>query len=341
MLRKLSRAARIARHRLVPHSLILLYHRITELANDPHLLAVDPDNFASHLDLIRRHATPVRLQELVEAVKGGGVVDRAVVVTFDDGYADNLHQAKPLLERLEVPATVFVTAGQVGAGHEFWWDELDRLLLQPGSLPPKVRLEFGERTIERDLGESAEYPPAAFWRDSDWHLEKDGRPTSRHSLFLELFAWFITLPDHGKQSLLADLREWAEVDWTGRVTHRTLTWEEVSHLREPGLVDIGAHTMTHPDLVRLTADEQEDEIQRCKERLESRLNTPVTHFAFPHGSYNPTTVTCVREAGFISSCTSHTAPVWKGADPLQLPRIGVRNWDGPTFERWFKWWMNG
>ena len=69
------------------------------------------------------------------AVSGGDVPSAGVVVTFDDGYADNFHNAKPLLERYEIPATVFVTTGYLQDQREFWWDELERILLQPGTLP--------------------------------------------------------------------------------------------------------------------------------------------------------------------------------------------------------------
>jgi peptidoglycan/xylan/chitin deacetylase (PgdA/CDA1 family) len=328
-------------YRLRSHALILMYHRVTELDNDPHLLAVEPGNFAAHLDLIRKHAFPIPLRDLVAEVRDGKVPRRAVVVTFDDGYADNLHQAKPLLEARDMPATVFVAAGQVGTDHEFWWDELDRVLLQPGRLPHRLQLQFGARMIECDLGDSSEYSAADLLRDRSWHIESEERPTKRHRLFMDLFDWLIVLPDDGKRTVLAELQEWAGVGAAGRPTHRTLTWEETARLHQPGLVDIGAHSMTHPALALLTPAEQRDQVVRSREQLESRLDTPVTDFAFPHGSYDHDTLTVLREAGFASSCTSDTAPLWKGADPLQLPRVGVRNWDGPTFERWFKWWMDG
>jgi peptidoglycan/xylan/chitin deacetylase (PgdA/CDA1 family) len=91
---------------------------------------------------------PIPLQQLVEALQEGKVPARAVVVTFDDGYPDNLHEAMPLLERYDISATMFVTAGQLGSQREPWWDELDRLLLQPGILPPKLRLNINGSTFD-------------------------------------------------------------------------------------------------------------------------------------------------------------------------------------------------
>jgi peptidoglycan/xylan/chitin deacetylase (PgdA/CDA1 family) len=76
-----------------------------------------------------------------------------VAVTFDDGYADNLLNGKPLLECYDVPVTVFVTSGYVGAGREFWADELERLFLQPGTLRQELCLAIKGRTHQWDLGE--------------------------------------------------------------------------------------------------------------------------------------------------------------------------------------------
>jgi peptidoglycan/xylan/chitin deacetylase (PgdA/CDA1 family) len=113
-MQRLRHAARWLKYRLVQPALILMYHRVTELPNDPYLLAVTPKHFAQQLGVIRRYGVPMRLGQLVEALQDGKVPKRAVVVTFDDGYADNLYNAKPLLELYSIPATVFVTTGCIG-----------------------------------------------------------------------------------------------------------------------------------------------------------------------------------------------------------------------------------
>src|SRR5436309_3311860 len=125
LLRPLSRSVHRARRGRWP--VILMYHRIgVPDADDPWALAVSPDHFAQQLDALRRHRQVISLKELVSRLSERDLPIDSAVITFDDGYADNLHVAKPLLEQHKLPATVFVTAGAVGREAEFWWDELGR-----------------------------------------------------------------------------------------------------------------------------------------------------------------------------------------------------------------------
>jgi peptidoglycan/xylan/chitin deacetylase (PgdA/CDA1 family) len=135
-----------------------MYHAVAEGCTDPWSLCVSPQRFARQLEVLRKHAQPTRLQQLVAAFHGGEISRRAVIVTFDDGYADNLFSAKPLLESFDIPATVFLTAGYIGDSREFWWDELDKLLLQPGTIPKILRLSVNGIPHQWELGEAATIP---------------------------------------------------------------------------------------------------------------------------------------------------------------------------------------
>jgi peptidoglycan/xylan/chitin deacetylase (PgdA/CDA1 family) len=108
--------------------LILLYHRVAELPEDRWQLAVSPAAFERQLRFLRSVFRPVPLSVLVRALEEGAETRGMVAITFDDGYADNLLNAKPLLEKHGVPATVFVSSDAVREEREFWWDDLQRIV---------------------------------------------------------------------------------------------------------------------------------------------------------------------------------------------------------------------
>ena len=147
---------------------MLLYHRVAELASDPQCLAVSPARFADHLDVIRRHGLPVSLADLVDRSQREAVPAGAVAVTFDDGYADNLTTALPLLAAADVPATVMVSTLPLAHGREFWWDELERRLLGAGTLPQRLCLTVDGRPAEWDLTGADKWTAADAARFSSW-----------------------------------------------------------------------------------------------------------------------------------------------------------------------------
>ena len=112
--RRVARATQVAVRRaamsFADRAIILLYHRIAECRPDPHLLCVSPKHFAAHLEIIQRWGTPLALRDLTAGLRAGRIPARSVALTFDDGYADNLTQALPLLERAHMPATIYASA---------------------------------------------------------------------------------------------------------------------------------------------------------------------------------------------------------------------------------------
>ena len=292
--------------------------------------------------MLRQHAYPISLQRLSQALLDGNLPDRSVVVTFDDGYADNLHNAKPLLERYDVPATVFLSTGYTGHAREFWWDELDRLLLRPGTLPERLSLSVNGRMYRWELGEATHYSEEASRRYSHWRAGEEA-PSSRHSLYSSLWELLRPMTEDERQRVLHELREWAGAESAGRPSHRPLTLEEVVALAQGELVEVGAHTVNHPALSALSPASQRDEILESKARLEEILGCPVTSFAYPYGwwsDYTPETVSIVREAGFACACSNFRGLVERSTDPFQLPRVQVRDWDGDKLARRLARWFS-
>lgn len=340
---RLRQMARRLRNQLRPGVLILLYHRVAELPSDPYLLNVTPQHFAEHLEVLRQQGCRLmHLQQLIQALQDGNLPHRGVVVTFDDGCVDNLYNAKPLLERYEIPATVFVTSGQVGQEREFWWDELDRLLLQPGTLPKTLHLNINGSTYEWELGNDAHYREDDQKRDRSWHLYQQNDPTQRHRLFRSLHHRLNALPIKARWQVMDELAAWAGAGLEGRPTHRILSQNEVVDLAEGGLIEVGAHTVTHPVLSSLPASVQQNEIQQSKAQLEAVLGRPVNSFAYPHGSrsdYTAQTVAIAQETGFNCACSNFAEMVWQETERFQLPRVLVYDCNKETFEQQLKTWL--
>jgi peptidoglycan/xylan/chitin deacetylase (PgdA/CDA1 family) len=276
----------------------------------------------------------MHLGELIKGMRDGTLPDRATAVTFDDGYADNLTVALPLLQQHDVPATVFITTGYLNGQREFWWDELERLLLWPGTLPSTLRLRINERIFEWDLAGTGRYGGEAFDRNRAWRVSAKRDPSPRHQIYRSLYCQLRPLPDHEREAVLGELRKQAGTVAAVRPTHRTLRPEELIELADGGLVEVGAHTETHPVLAALAPSAQEQEIRRSKGRLEGILGREVRSFTYPYGSrqdYTSTTIAAVREAGFAFACSTSRGLVFRGTDPYQLPRAVVRDSSGEAF----------
>jgi peptidoglycan/xylan/chitin deacetylase (PgdA/CDA1 family) len=340
----LRRVPKWVRNRFVRGALILLYHRVAELPTDPQLLCVTPGHLAEHLDILRKEYSPIGLRELAEGYQQGNLPHRPVVVTFDDGYFDNLANAKPLLERHEIPATVFVTTGYIGRQREFWSDELERLLLQPGTLPPTVRLTINGKPYQWNLSDAASYSEEAFERHRAWNVLTKHVSGPRQALYGEIHQLMRHLPDEEQRNILDTLLAWAGIEPIVRSTHRTLSANELLSMSEGRLIDIGAHTVTHPVLSSFPPVVQRTEIRGSKARLEDILGQSVTSFAYPYGfrsDYSDETVAAVKQAGFHRACSSRQDNVWRGNDRFQLPRRIVFDWDGEEFARRLRQWLGG
>lgn len=106
-----------------PTAIILLYHRVAELENDINFLSVSQINFENQLIYLSKKFKILSLNELAEDLKTNNLKTNSIVITFDDGYADNLHNALPILEKHKIPATIFVTTGKIGDNAPFFWEE--------------------------------------------------------------------------------------------------------------------------------------------------------------------------------------------------------------------------
>lgn len=305
--------------------MILMYHRIAQPPVDPWGLAVRLEHFEQHLAVLRRSRQPMRMSEFFDRLTRGTLPGNAVAVTFDDGYADNLREAKPRLAAHGVPATVFVTTGSVGQLVEYWWDELARgILMRDHSLDSELsiggelcRLVFPER-------EGA-------GRGTPWHAWEQPR-TEREAAYLAVWRRLRTASHDERVAVMDRLRDLLDTP-APDPNDLPMTPDEVTDLASDGLIEIGAHTVTHPVLPALDPGERRREILESKLDCERLSGQATTGFAYPHGALDDDSCAAVQESGFAWACSTRSAVVsGRDYDRYALPRLCVLDWDAHAFE---------
>ncbi len=304
--------ARLARQRV--RGVVLRYHALTDGQDEVLYAAPDiclpVDVFRLQMAFVQRAYRVVSLDELVDVLeRGAQLPPRALVITFDDGYADNHRLGLPVLRALGLPATVYVATGAVDGGSPFWVAAARALALRapgdvlevPGqpSIPlgPAARREVAAKTLTRAL---------------------------------------VPLRSDARAKLLSEAAAAAGLDLDRMLAGTMLTWNQIRELHAAGWT-IGAHTVTHANVALATPEDAETDIIGSRDALAAALGTSVEHFCYPnsggqHRYVSPGVIEILRRHRFRSATTSRPGALRPDADRFQLPRLGVSPRLGPVVE---------
>jgi peptidoglycan/xylan/chitin deacetylase (PgdA/CDA1 family) len=301
--------------------LILGYHRIADVQNDPFQICVSPKNFAEQMDILRRYTNPVSIETLYECLQTGHLPDHAVAITFDDGYSDILQEAKQILYHHNFPATVYLVTDCLG--EQFWWDKLEQIISSLPTLPEVLDLTIEGKTIHwkipRSIIQTSDESQVQIRTELLFILYRGLLKASkeeRKRVLSQIGSWLLNSPDHNEQA------------------PRALTVAETVELAASPLFQIGSHTVSHPWLFNLSSSEQYFEINASKGALEKILGQPVVTFSYPNGSSSPEIASLIKQAGYQCACTSKNDVVNVTTDVFHLPRFWVPDVNGEAFERW-------
>jgi len=280
--------------------LILLFHRVS--GNSP--LPVEPrtaialDSFRTIISDLSAHYKPLPLSELVTRVGRGENIDRCVSITFDDGFADTLYHALPILERYQVPATVFVTSGFVVRDVIPMEYKLAEIVSNCFSVKS---VHQGKEMLWKTVTKSEKEACYRFMRQSLKFASESERADS--------LAKLVQLTSLGSMP----------------PQFKILATDELCELDASPLITIGAHTHSHPVLTSVSPENARAEMLRGKKWLESQLGHAVDQFAYPYGAFDETTKLMVQELGFRFAVTTVAEQVRFGCNPYSVPRIEVED----------------
>lgn len=298
-------------------STCLNYHRITadvygpESFNPNIYLSVHVGAFEEQIRYLSENYLCLTVPDAVRLLRVGKLPSGSVTITFDDGYRDNLTLALPILEKYGVPATVFITTGFLDRSAALWWEEQAFILERISSL----KFE---------------------WQDKQFNWELTSRKQKEEAA-AELRTTFKRL-NSGSQNELMDLLRSA---CSERFSYdsEVLTYSELCTLDQHPLITIGAHTLTHPVLSRVSKEQVRHELLGSRSILEQILGHPVDLFAYPIGGKDHASVRefqLAEECGFVAALTSRPGHFQSGHRdyPFSLPRIPVDYFDTLQSLRW-------
>lgn len=289
--------------------LTLLYHRVTKLEYDKNFLSVTPDNFYEQISYLKKNYPIVRFEQ-----DWNELDEDAVCITFDDGYMDNFTNALPILKKLNIPFTVFITTGNINTYEEFWWDELERILLDRQKIYDEIF------TLDDEMF-------SCRWSTKDFSDREEVYDTLHWLMYNK-----ITVTKRKKW--MNQLRKWGKAGSIGRRENWAM---QTCEIREKcPIVTIGAHTVNHPSLKNLTEQEQRYEISQSIKDLKNLFNRSIDVFSYPFGTkndYDKITINICKEENICKVATNIPGLWTPQCDNYQIPRNIVRNWEIDEFTK--------
>lgn len=261
--------------------LVLCYHGVVSQAQRDRFRyanTVSVDEFDAHMATLSRDFSPISGDELIAWYHGGALPDYPVLVTFDDGYRNNLTHAAGVLRKHRVPCVFHVTTSYIGTERTLWTDEMVSRIL-----------EWPEGSLPLPQGGVAALPAGAARRA----LAAECRETCKRIPWEEARRYHEQLWGGA-----APLNDDAEL-------YRFLNWDEVRQLREQGF-EIGSHTVDHPILSQLSPEELRRQLTESKSQIERETGAPCRFLAYPNGStrdFSPAVEQAAREAGYQIALT--------------------------------------
>jgi len=284
---------------------IFMYHGVSDEANKKNYANkhVNVREFENHLRLFRKYCTPIDLET---ALFGKELPPNPVVLTFDDGYQNNYTHAYPLLEKYNVPATIFLTTGFVNKTHYLWTDRIDYLIKM-------------SRSCDTEF----------VWQGHKLTLNLSSMELKRETIS-KIKKYLKSLSNSERQSFVDELQQFFKVgyDWKNITkTRLPLSWDEIRTMKKSGLVTFGAHTVSHPILSKCTLEEQRLELALSKQQIENELQEKCVLFAYPNGEqtdYNQYTISLLREMNYLCAVNTISRYVFGNyKNYFQINRFGT------------------
>jgi len=307
---------------------ILMFHRVCPNGSKRRIrgnsgLEVTPEYLESTIRFLRQNNYEIvsltRAAQILSA--GGNGEKKFAVFTFDDGYADNYLHAYPIFKKHEVPFTIYVTTQLPDGDAILWWYLLEDLILNESLIEFKFN------------GRKYQYSCDSFW--------------GKESTYQAIHRLILNGPiDNLTERVQQIFKNYDDINFLEKTSKLALSWQQIREMSEDHLVEIGAHTINHPSLNKLSEAAVQKEMEGSRDRIESEIGKKVEHFCYPFGTRNEVgerEFRIAKQCGFKTSTTTCSANIFAEHKNFleRLPRIAINQKRDNGNVDYLALWLNG
>lgn len=312
---------------------ISMYHYTRDLKHSrySHIKGLDIDLFRKQIEFFKENFNVVRMEQVIEAVKGGEPLpNKAVLLTFDDGYIDNFTFALPILEEYGLQGSFFIP-GKTFTTHQLLDVNKIHYILASADIRKLVVDVKGKMDYYR--GKEFDYPSTEeLWNQYAMDTRFDGKDTVFVKKILQT-----VLPEKLRNQISSDLFEkYVGVSEEQLAYELYMTLEQIRTLKKHGMF-IGIHGYDHYWLGNLSPEQMRADVSKALETMEEFIDHSEWVMNYPYGNFNQDVLDFIKKNGACIGLTTEVRPAELGKDPaLQLPRLDCNDFP-PRSENYMKW----
>jgi peptidoglycan/xylan/chitin deacetylase (PgdA/CDA1 family) len=281
---------------------ILAYHRIFPLPGKDYpfsesTISATPEEFDKQMDFVRNRFNVINFGVLSNAISSGKPLPKnSLIITFDDGYADNFEIAWEILKKYGLTATIFLVTSFVGSSNLFWFDKLSYM-------------------IKRFSGD--------FINAGKYVFETGSK--NREMIRESVMRIFRSVSEKDRLRLYGELEKQCNIGITSEdiALAKPLSWDQIREMSKGG-IEFGSHTISHPFLSNLTKSEMMYELLESKHVIEQKLGKEIQSIAYPSGSYDHRVMNCAKNCGYqFGTSYEHNVTKFDENNLFNMPRIHV------------------
>jgi len=272
---KLFRIARPFFYNEIP---ILTYHRVINTDKnypfDSDLISATPTSFEQQMNFVKANYTAISMTEFISSLESNKQLPKnPILITFDDGFDDNYFNAYPILKKLDIPATFFVTTDYIGKQDTIWYERLAYFFNNTKA----NNIVIDELSLKLEVTE-----------------------TNRFACYQDLIESLKLNKDDLRKSILNSLYNkygdpYLNISTKEKCLSQFMTWEHLNELSQNNIT-IDSHSHTHPILSMLSQKQLSFELSESKKLIEERLKNRVKSIAYPVGQENSISTAVRNEA---------------------------------------------